>query len=94
MFLLFLVGLSPAWPQNGAPTAAAAETAPYTFHVTTRDVIVDVIAVDGHDHPILDLHPADLQVFDQPAGHDAAKLPERIVSLSLVDDGSRRGTPR
>jgi carboxyl-terminal processing protease len=93
MFLLFLVGLPPAWLQKAAPTAAAAsEPAPYTFHVTTRDVIVDIIAVDGHDHPILDLHPADLQVFDQPTGHNEGKLPERIVSLSLVDPSGQQGS--
>lgn len=92
MLLLFLVGLPLALPQNGAPAGGAGQSAPYTFHVTTRDVIVDVIAVDGRDRPVLDLHPADLQVFDQPAGHDAGKLPERIVSLSLVGPAGEEST--
>ena len=85
MLLLFLTGLPPACPQNGAPASTASQTAPYTFRVNTRDVIVDVIAVDGRDRPIPDLHPADLQVFDQPAGRGAHGSPESIVSLSLVD---------
>jgi hypothetical protein len=85
MLLLFLVGLPPAFQQNAASLPISQATAPYTFHVTTRDVIVDVIAVDGRNHPILDLHPSDLQVFDQPADHETGKQPEPIVSLSLVD---------
>lgn len=72
----------PAAPQQQSTTS----TAPYTFHVTTRDVVVDVIAVDGHDRPIPDLRPADLTVFDQPSHQKrAAGRPERIVSLSAVD---------
>jgi hypothetical protein len=62
------------------------DTVPYTFHVTTRDVVVDVIAVDGRDRPIFDLQPGDLKVFDQPAQEKRAdRMPERVVSLAPVD---------
>jgi hypothetical protein len=89
MFLLLLLGLPFLLQQYSANAPTSQEPAPYTFHLTTRDVIVDVIAVDGRERPIVDLRPSDLQVFDQPAGHDAGKLSERIVSLSLVDPSAQ-----
>jgi hypothetical protein len=92
MLLLFLLGIPAIAQQNTADAPPVQETAPYTFHVTTRDVIVDVIAVDSRDRPILDLRPSDLQVFDQHAGHNAGRLPERIVRLSLVDPSGRQTT--
>jgi len=85
LLLLLAVGLPHASQQSTASALPTQETAPYLFHVTTRDVVVDFIAVDGRDRPILDLRPADLRVFDQPAEHGVQGPPEGIVSLSFVD---------
>jgi len=59
---------------------------PYTFHVTTREVVVDIIAVDAHNRPVLDLAPADLKVFDEVGRSRRAS--KTISSLRIVDPSS------
>ena len=49
-------------PQSSSRQPAPDESGPLTFRVTTREVLLDLIALDNHDHPILNLNPADLQV--------------------------------
>jgi len=36
-----------------------------TFRVTTREVLVDLIALDRHNQPVLDLKPDELQVSER-----------------------------
>jgi PA14 domain len=85
-FLLAAPLLASGVPAAAPPQQSETSAPPYTFHVTTRDVVVDVIAVDGRDRPVLDLQPADLTVFDQPSQEKRTdRLPERIVSLSAID---------
>jgi hypothetical protein len=76
---------------------------PLTFRVTTREVIVDVIAVDGHGRPVVDLKPADLQVFDQiPELTQQRKRhhvsspqssPDQIASFTIVNPATKQAPP-
>lgn len=69
-----------------------------TFRVTTREVLVDLIALRGRDQPVPDLKPEDLQVFEVPIspeldstekhGRHTTNAPEEhetITSLRMVD---------
>lgn len=56
---------------------------PYTLHVSAREVVVDIIAIDARNRPILDLGNGDLEVFDQVGR--ASNKPESILSLRIVD---------
>jgi hypothetical protein len=86
-------------PESQPPTQS--ESGLLTFHVTTREVIVDVIAVDGHNRPIVDLQPAELQVFDQSPDetshhkHRRAEPetpPNPISSFNLIDPATTPAT--
>ncbi len=69
----------------------------FTLRVTTREVLLDVIALDAHDRPVLDLAPGDLQVTALPGAgagesrkhhHETAAdkaETEPIASLRVVD---------
>ena len=39
------------------------QSAPYTLHVTTREVAIDLLATDSHGNPVRDLQASDLTVF-------------------------------
>src|ERR1700684_3348207 len=86
-------------PESQPPTQS--ESGLLTFHVTTREVIVDVIALDGHNRPIADLQPAELQVFDQSPDetshhkHRRAEPetpPNPISSFNLIDPATTPAT--
>jgi hypothetical protein len=73
-----------------------------TFHITTREVVLDVIAVDGHNRAVTDLKPAELQIFDQipdldspGKGHKAppTELSSDPISSSHIIDPSASLTP-
>jgi hypothetical protein len=73
-------------PQNDSPLS--------TLRVTTREVLVDLIALDRHNQPILDLKPTELQVSEsvevepKKKRKKKAQLPDApasIASLSIVD---------
>ncbi|HEV2215165.1 MAG TPA: hypothetical protein VGR64_07735, partial [Terracidiphilus sp.] len=51
-----------------------------TFRVTTREVLVDLIALRGRDEPVLDLKPEDLQISE--------------ISTSPEQDSSETHTPK
>lgn len=53
-----------------------------TLRVNAREVILDVLALDSHDHPILDLAAGDLAAFDLVAHKQ--KIARGITSLRLV----------
>ncbi len=69
--------------QNTGTAASFQQDAPYVFRATTREVVVDVIAVDAHDRPVLDLVPSDLHVFEE-IGH-SHRIAEDISSLRVID---------
>ena len=79
--------------QNSQPAeeTVSQPTAPYTLRVTTREVLVDVIAVDEHNRPVRDLAPADLTVLDlEHAGPTLQSISSfRIVEPNAAwsDDG-------
>lgn len=56
---------------------------PYILHVTTREVLVEVIAVDSRNQPVVDLTPADLQVVERIS--NSPDVPVSISSLRLID---------
>ena len=76
------------WCQR-VPAAAAVSSgtaqpgSPFVLRVTTREVVVDVIAVDGHQRTVTDLQSRDFEVFDRAAGADA--VAQTVSNLRLFD---------
>lgn len=64
------------------PEPAVGES-PYLLHITTREVVIDVIAVDGHDRSVTDLSAGELQVKEKL--DSSAETSESISSLKLID---------
>jgi hypothetical protein len=76
------------------PTSGIGTTAPFTLHVTTREVVVDVVARDRDNHPVNDLTESELHVFE--LARRSPKLPRKISSFHLVDpasDQTQSGAP-
>jgi hypothetical protein len=71
-----------------APPAAQPDT-PYVLHVTTREVVIDVVARDKRGVPIGDLGESEFQVFQ--AGKNADKNPLHILSMRVIDPQSNTG---
>lgn len=67
------------------------EQTPYTIHVTKREVLVDVIALDSHDRPLLDLAPSDLNVFDKV--DQSRGVPKAVSNLRIVEPSSTSAPP-
>lgn len=63
------------------------QDSPYTLSVTKSEVVVDLIAADSHDRPVLNLVPADLQVFDSVEGSQQSS--KAISTLRLIDPSSQ-----
>ena len=60
-----------------------AEEIPYVLHITTREVAIDVMAVDGHDRSVTDLAAGALHVIEKV--QKKGEVPESISSLRLID---------
>jgi hypothetical protein len=56
---------------------------PYTLHVTTREVAIDLLATDSHGNPVRDLQARDLTVFELPKG--MKKLSTNITGFRIID---------
>ena len=56
-----------------------------TLHVSTREVVVDVVATDHHDHPLRDFGAGDFAVFELAAG--GRKVPQRVTSVRFLGPG-------
>jgi len=65
------------------PAAGLEGAAPYTLHVATREVVVEVVAMGSHGRPITDLTASELQVFE--VGAHSQKQPEKISVVHFVD---------
>lgn len=63
---------------------------PYTFRVTTREVLIDLIARDQKNHPVTDLKESDLQIFEV-AGRSQKQL--RTISAFRVVDPALEANP-
>lgn len=68
--------------QTEQATSGAVQN-PTVLKVTTREVIVDVLASDRHDHSILNLQAADLAVFEISPDHK--KNQQRITSIRYLE---------
>jgi len=71
----------PMAAQETAPSAQP-ET-PMVLRVTTREVVLDVIARDKNHRPVSDLTENDFQVLD--VGKHADKNPKHILSMRIID---------
>lgn len=74
--------------QSAAIPPAQAESGAFTFHVTTREVALEVIALDQHGGPVTDLGSTELRVSysardDDARGHHNETA--AITSLQVVD---------
>jgi len=67
------------------------QSAPYTLHVTTREVAIDLLATDSHGNPVRDLQASDLTVFELPKG--AKKLPRNISGFRIIDPSQSDDSP-
>ncbi|HEY0796046.1 MAG TPA: hypothetical protein VGD64_09720, partial [Acidisarcina sp.] len=56
---------------------------PFTIRVTTREVLVDVVATDSHGHPINDLIASDFQVFE--VGGHSHKVRRMVSAFRVID---------
>jgi len=56
------------------------------LRVTTREVVLDVIARDKNHNPVSDLAESEFQVFD--GGKHADKNPKQILSMRVIDPHS------
>lgn len=70
------------------PAPAQPDT-PYVFHVTTREVVIDVVARDKNHNPVGDLAEGEFQVFQ--AGKNADKNPLHILSMKMIDPHTDAG---
>jgi hypothetical protein len=66
--------------------ASSQPEAPLVLHLTTREVVLDVIARDRNHNPVSDLAEDEFQVFD--AGKHADKEPKHILSMRVIDPHS------
>ncbi|HEY0757676.1 MAG TPA: PA14 domain-containing protein [Acidisarcina sp.] len=56
---------------------------PFTIRVTTREVLVDVVATDSHGHAINDLTASDFRIFE--VGDHSHKSPRMISAFRIID---------
>lgn len=66
--------------ENSASSKPQAPIA--VISVTTREVVVDVVATDHHDHPLLDLRPSDFEVFE--IGEGGHRIAQRVTHAQVV----------
>jgi len=57
-------GLGIAQQTKAASASPAQQSEDFTLHVATREVIVNVLALDKRNHPVLDLGRSDFEVFE------------------------------
>jgi hypothetical protein len=82
---LVVVAISVAFSIRAFAAArpCADQPGPYTLHVSTREVVIDLLATDSHGNPVRDLRAGDLTVFEVPKG--AKKLARNIAAFRIVD---------
>jgi hypothetical protein len=57
-------GLCIAQQTNTAAAPPTAQSEGFTLHLTTREVIVNVLVLDKRNHPVIDLGRGDFEVFE------------------------------
>jgi hypothetical protein len=80
-------------PRSVAIQSRQADSGVFTFHVTTREVVLDMVALDQHGGPVVGLTAPELEVYysadelTQKHHHGHAPQPQiaAITSLRVVD---------
>jgi len=75
----------PAVSQNG-------QTSSFTLSVTTREVVIEIIARDrrNHNQPVRDLSPEEFRVYELPESFN--NVPQTITNLRAVDPTAANNT--
>ena len=71
---------------QGPSASQSDQGSPFTVRVTTREVVVEVIARDRHNHPVRDLSQNDFQVYEIPGSWKKAL--QSISNFRMIDPGS------
>jgi hypothetical protein len=69
----------------------AAQEAPPTFKAESQVVMLDIVARDGHDRPVFDLRPDEIQVFED--GQACKVVSFRLVRGLPVESGNAAAPP-
>jgi len=78
-------------PHRDVPSSTAPQSTEHssvtTFHVNTREVLVDIVALDSEGHPLLDLKPTDLKVSEVslPSDSQPTDNHHRLVAPSPAE---------
>jgi hypothetical protein len=92
--LLFIgILLAEAIPATSAlvaqtPNSCVPQSGPYVLRVTTREVVLDVIATDSHDRPVRDLAANELMIYELPKG--SKKLLRKISGFRMIDPSNEK----
>ena len=73
----------PQSPGTVAASPATYQTPALTLRVTTREVVVEVVATDRHNHPVSSLREDDFQIFEL-SGHSRKSL-RNISAFRVID---------
>jgi hypothetical protein len=80
---LFTIVLLPAQQDAGAVPNSRVGSEPYVFRLTTREVLVDVLATDRHDHPVRDLSVREIEITELKRNREKTQV--RIASFRPDD---------
>ena len=75
---------SPSQQQAGGKARPA--EAPFILKMTAREVVVEVVAIDQHNHPVRDLKESDFQIFE--AAMHSQRTPRNLSAFHLIDPAS------
>jgi hypothetical protein len=62
----------------------------YTLRVASREVVVDVVALDAHDHPVPDLTQSNFYIFEVAKQE---KSPRSITAFHIIDPAAETQLP-
>jgi hypothetical protein len=87
-FQLPALGQSERSGENEAAQAPASEKGninevPFILRTTVREIVVDVMAMDSHNHPLSDMQESEFQIFE--AGNWPLKSPRTISAFHVID---------
>ena len=91
MLVVVAIIVAPSVNAFAEARPCADQSAPYTLHVSTREVVIDLLATDSHGNPVRDLQASDLAVFELPKG--AKKLPRNIAAFRIIDPSQTDDSP-
>jgi len=69
--------------QEPQKAGAVQDESGYTLHLTTREVLVEVVARDRQNHPVNDLTQSDFNVFE--GKHQSAEGQKAISGFRIID---------